>query len=224
MLPREDLELLLSAGALVLADLAVLDQAVELFLGLAPDVADGHLGVLGLGARKLDVLLATLLSQLREVDADDGAVAVGVDAQVGVTQRLLDPGHRRLVEGRDQDRAGLRSVERRQLLQRGPRAVVLHRELVEHRGIRPSGTDGREVLLGNLDGLLHLFLGLEHGLVDHQDSSSAVTSVPIFSPRMALAILPSPPIPKTIIGSLFSEHSANAAASTTRRPLTNASS
>src|SRR5665647_798995 len=81
-----------------------------------------------------------------------------------------------------------------------------------------------DLFLGNLDGLLHLFLGLEHGFVDHQDSSSAVTSVPIFSPRMALAILPSPSIPNTIIGSLFSEHNANAAASTTRRPCCSASS
>src|SRR5450631_3085313 len=224
MLLGEDLELLLSAGTLVLTDIAVLDHMVDLFLGLAPNVADGHLGVLGLGSRKLDVLLAALLGQLRKVDPDDGAIAIGVNAQVGVTQGLLDLGHRRLVEWRDQDGAGLRSLEGRQLLQGGTRAVVLNRELVEHRGVGPSRADGREVLLGNLDGLLHLFLGLEHGFVDNQDSSSAVTSVPIFSPRMALAILPSPSIPKTIIGSLFSEHNANAAASTTRRPLNNASS
>src|SRR5664280_1085850 len=186
MLSGEDLELLLGAGALVFADLAVLDHAVNLFFGLAPDVGD--------------------------------------DAQVGVTQRLLDLGHRRLVERRDQDRAGLGSLEGRQLLKGGPRAVVLDRELVEHRGVRSARPDRREVLLGNLDGLLHLFLGLEHGFVDHQDSSSAVTSVPIFSPRMALAMLPSPSIPKTIIGNLFSEHKANAAASTTRRPFSSASS
>ena len=44
-------ELLLGAGAVVLADLAVLDELVELLLGLAADVADRDLGVLGLGAR-----------------------------------------------------------------------------------------------------------------------------------------------------------------------------
>src|SRR5665647_900276 len=136
MFPGEGLELFFSAGAFVLTDLALLDEVVDLFLGLAADVADGYLGVLGLGVRELDVLPATFLCQLREVDPDDGAVAVGVDAQIRVTQRLLDLCHRRFVEGCDQDRAGLRSLERGQLLQRGPRAVVLHGELVEHRRVR----------------------------------------------------------------------------------------
>src|SRR5674476_268441 len=222
MLLGEGLKLFFSTGALVLTDLALLDEVVDLFLGLAPDVTDGHLGIFGLGVGKLDVLLATLFCQLRQVDPDDGAVAVGVDAQIRVTQRPLDLGHRRLVEGRDQDRAGLRSLERRKLLQWGPRAVVVHGELVEHRGVSPPGTDGCEVLFRDLDGFLHLFLGLVHGFVDHQDSSSAVTSVPILSPRMALAMLPSPSIPNTIIGSLFSEQMANAAASTTRRPCCSA--
>src|SRR5690606_36000570 len=107
------------------------------------------------------------------------------------------------------------------------------------------GTDRGEVLLGDLDGLLHLLLGIEKGLVDHCGSSSrgcclwparhdcslaskdrqpAVTNVPIFSPRRARVTLPSPSMPKTTIGRPFSMQRLNAAASTTRSPLRSACS
>ena len=59
-------------------------------LALTADVADRHPGVLGLLLRDLDVLPASLLGELREDDAQDLAVVVGVDAQVGVPDRPLD--------------------------------------------------------------------------------------------------------------------------------------
>jgi hypothetical protein len=40
--------------------------------------------------------------------------------------------------------------------------------------VGPAGADAREVLLGHLDGLLHLLLGLEQGLVDHVVRDSLV--------------------------------------------------
>src|SRR6476661_6012946 len=177
VLLRHDVELLLGAGALVLAHLAVLDQAVELVLGPAADVADGDLGVLALVAGQLDVVPAPLLGQLREHAADDVAVVAGVHAEVGVAQGLLDLVHGRLVERRDQDGARLGGLERGQLLQRGGRAVVVDHELVEHAGGGASGADAGEVLLGDLDGLLHLLLGLEQGLVNHVGSFAALVGL-----------------------------------------------
>ena len=56
-----------------------------------------------------------------------------------------------------------------------------------------------------------------------RSGQSAVTSVPIFSPRMARATLPSPSMPNTTMGSLFSMHRLKAAASTTRSPCCRAS-
>jgi hypothetical protein len=49
------------------------------------------------------------------------------------------------------------------------------------------------------------------------------TSVPIRSPRRARVMSPSPSMPKTTIGSLFSMHRLKAAASTTLRPERSAS-
>ena len=60
------LELLLGAGHVVLADLAVLGQPVQLVLGVPADVADRDPRVLGLLVRDLDELLAALLGELRE--------------------------------------------------------------------------------------------------------------------------------------------------------------
>src|SRR6185437_7170062 len=148
---------------------------------------------------------------------------------------------------RDDHQPGLRGGEGRQLLQRGGRAVVIDHDLVEHRPGRPPGPDRREVLLGDLDGLVHLLLCGEQGLLDQRSllrpppsaplawhgralvpSHSppvhpAVTSVPILSPRTARATFPSPSTPKTIIGSRLSMHRLKAVASTTRSPRRSAS-
>src|SRR5690242_974054 len=58
---RDALELLLGAPGLVLAGLAVLDDALQLVHRRAPHAADRHLGVLALAARDLDHLPAALL-------------------------------------------------------------------------------------------------------------------------------------------------------------------
>ena len=72
-------------------------------------------------------------------------------------------------------------------------------------------------LLG--DRLRHVALGgLACGCPAH-----AVTSVPIFSPRSALVMLPAGSMPKTTIGIRLSMHRLNAVESTTLRPWIRAS-
>src|SRR3954447_695931 len=166
-------ELLLGARAVVLADLAVLDEPVEIGLRLAPDVADRDTSLLRLVVRQLDVLAATLLGQLGHDAADLVAVAARVDPEVGVADRALDGLHRRLVERDDEDGARLGVLEGGELLQRGRGAVVLDRELVEQPRVGAAGADAREVLLEDLDGLVHLLLGLEHRLFDHGSLASS---------------------------------------------------
>src|SRR6478609_4429119 len=94
-------------GLLVLEHLVdrvgvLLGHAVEPLLG-AGDVVLADLAVLGLGLGDLDVLLATLLGELREHAPDHLAVVGRVDAEVGVADRLLDGLHRALVVGLDED-------------------------------------------------------------------------------------------------------------------------
>src|ERR671920_259670 len=100
-------ELLLRAAHVVLAGLAVLGDAVELLLGPAAHVADGHLGVLPLGAGLLDQVAAALLGQLGEHHTDDLAVVGRVDAQVAIADGLLDGRQLAGVVGLDHRHAGL---------------------------------------------------------------------------------------------------------------------
>src|SRR5690606_4272991 len=166
----ELVELLLRPPGLVLADLALLDQLVEGVLGVAADVAHRDAAVLRLRPRHLHVLLAALLRQLGEHHPDDLTVVARVHPEVAVPDRALDGGQRVLVEGLDDDQAGLGHVEGRELLDRGRRAVVLGGDLTEHRGRDPAGADAGELLPRDLHRLVHLFLGFEECFVDHRGS------------------------------------------------------
>src|SRR6266540_651007 len=114
------------------------------------------------------------------------------------------------------------------------RTVVVDHDLGKHRWRGAAGPDRRELLLGELDGPLHLLLGFEERLVDHvlrrllletvARRQAAVMSVPILSPLSARMMVSSPSAAKTTIGSRLSMHRLNAAASTTRRPCRSASS
>src|SRR6478672_1728199 len=170
-------EALLGPGHVVLADLAVLLELLQALLGRAADVAHRDAAVLGLAARELDVLLATLLGELGEHAAQHLAVVGGVHAEVGVADRPLDRRHRALVEDLDQDRAGVLRGEAGELLERGLGAVVVGRDLGEHRGVRASGADRGELLAGRLDGLAHLGVGIVHDVVDHSGSLSSYVRV-----------------------------------------------
>src|SRR6266481_2354960 len=171
---RQVIQLTFGPATLVLASLTALHQLVDRVLAVPADVADRHPAVLGLRARDLDVVPASLLGQLGEGDPDDQPVVGRVDAEIGVPDRLLDGRERALVVGLHDHHAGLGQMERRQLVHRRQGPVVLSGDLVEHRRVSPAGPDASEVLLGNHDRLLHLLLGFEEGVVNHCGSSAYV--------------------------------------------------
>src|SRR3954452_16087013 len=164
------LELLLGPLLLVLANLPVLDDALQLVHRGAAHAADGHLGVLALAARHLDHVPAALLGELREDDADDLAVVARVDPEVGVADRALHALQLARVVGLDDGHAGLGDLHRGELVERGPGPVVLDLDAVEHGRAGPAGAHAAEVVLGDAAPLLHLLLGVEERLVDHGGS------------------------------------------------------
>ena len=90
--------------------------------------------------------LATLMNSLRrssvkrrEGNANHGAVIDGIDAEIGVTNRFLDPGQRTLVEGRYDHQRGFRRVEGSELVNRGRRTVIVGKNLIEHRWVGSAG-------------------------------------------------------------------------------------
>src|SRR6478735_3081395 len=180
-------EPLLGAGDVVLADLAVLLELLEALLGGPTQVANGDAAVLGLGPSDLDVLLAALLGQLREVAAQHLAVVGRVDAEVGVADRALDAAHRAHVVRLDQDDPGLGGGERRELLERRGRAVVVDHDLAEHARRRPTGPDRRELLARRLDRLVHLAVGLVEDVVDHRCSFDVELGQPALTSEIGRA-------------------------------------
>jgi hypothetical protein len=68
--------------------------------------------------------------------------------------------------------AVIKPYDMSQLRNRGVRAVVIHRDLVEHGRGGAAGTDRAEVLAGDRQGLVHPLLGVEQGVVDHFGLSS----------------------------------------------------
>ena len=71
-------------------DVAVLLRGLDELLGVAPLVAHRDLELLALVLHLLDDLLAPLLGERGDGDADDVLVGLGVQAQVGVADGLLD--------------------------------------------------------------------------------------------------------------------------------------
>src|SRR5262249_57105460 len=89
-------------------------------------------------------------------------------------------------------------VERRQLVDRRLRAVVLGRDLAEHGRVGAAGPNGGKLLLGDRDGLLHLFLGPEEDLLYHfRSRRSLACRARLASPGMPGASgLPARPGPR----------------------------
>src|SRR5690606_35679745 len=83
------LDLGLAARGLVLRHLLLLQQFLDLLVGVAADVADRDLGVLALGVHDLAQLAAALLGQRGQVEADHDAGGVRGEPEVGAEDRLL---------------------------------------------------------------------------------------------------------------------------------------
>ena len=100
----------------------------------------------------------------------------------------------------------------------------------EHAGVRASGANRAEIVLGYRDSLFHLLFGIEECFIDHDCSSMLfvhrffgssthdLTRVPIFSPATARAMFPSVRRLNTSIGIWLSMHRLNAVASATLSP------
>ncbi len=124
------------------------------------------LPLLGHAAHDPHELLAALLGQRREVEADDLAVVAGRQPEAAGLQRLLDGADRPLVVRADHEQPRLGHREAGDLLQRHLGAVVVDRQLLDQRRCGPPGADPGELGPGVVDRLRHLVAGL---VEDHRD-------------------------------------------------------
>ena len=82
VLVGEVLNVLFGLLLVVLGQLTLLLGLLNVVDCVAADVADGDLGILGVFADLLREILAALLGQLREDEADNAAVILRVDAEI----------------------------------------------------------------------------------------------------------------------------------------------
>jgi hypothetical protein len=151
----ELLDAVLGAVLLVAPHLALVDELLQVVNRVAAHVAHGDPPLLRHVAHDLDELLAALLGELRDREADQLAVVGWGQAQVGLLDRALDGRDRVRVEGLDGQHARLRRADRRQLLERGLLAVVVDLDAIEQGRRCAAGAQRRELRLRRLDGLVH---------------------------------------------------------------------
>ena len=107
VLVGEVLDILFGLLLVVLGQFPLLLGLFDVVNRVAADVADGDLGVLGIFADLLREILAALLGQLREDEADDAAVILRVDAEIRGLDGLFNRLEQRPVPRLDDERAGV---------------------------------------------------------------------------------------------------------------------
>jgi len=166
----ELLDLVEGALLLVFGDFFVFGGFLDEVVAVAADVADGGAVIFEDAVEVLDDFLAAILGHGRDGDADDLAVVVGIEAEVGGAERLFDFGDEACVPGRDDDEVGVGSGDLADLVEGGGGAVVVDFDLVEHVDGGAAGADGAEVGLEIGDGLVHA--GAELGVVGFESGNA----------------------------------------------------
>ena len=150
------LDVLLGDLVIVLGDLGGLLLLLHLLHRVAADVADGDLRGLAVLLGLLDQIAAALLGQGREDQTDRAAVVLGIDAQIGGEDRLLDGLEQACVPGLDQQGAGIGRGDGRHLQKGRVHAVVADGDGIEDGGVGAARADCAEVGRERVAGLLHL--------------------------------------------------------------------
>ncbi len=195
------------------------NELLEMLDRVAAHVAHGDASLLGHLPHELDELLAPLLGQLRDRQPDQLAVVRRRQAEIRLEDRLLDLLDRRRVERLDRQHPRLRRVDRREVLERRRRAVVVDRDPVEQRRRRAAGAHRVEVLVRRLDRLVHALGRVANEILDHRSVllRGCGDDRADGSPRATRPMLPGASS-KTWIGRWLSMQSESAVVSITFNP------
>ena len=125
-------------------------------LSIPADVADGHLAPLAVLLHLLGELLTALLGELGEDQADDLAVVLRIDAEVGRLDGLLDLLEQAAVPRLDDERAGVGGRDGADLVDGARLAVILDRDAVEHLRVGAACAHSAQFAAQMFDRALHL--------------------------------------------------------------------
>src|SRR5713101_5794022 len=216
MVVMQLLHVLLGVLLVVLGDvLGLLDPGDRLGAG----TPHAHAPFLGELVHDLHQLLAALLRERRQGNADEVAVVGGREPEIGGQDRFLHGLEEALIPGLDGQELGLRGGDARHLVEGHLVAVGLDAHEVEQRRGGLPRADGSELALHRLHRLVHCLLRLLEVLRERGHRKI----VPTRSLASTLAVAPGLFMLITIMSMQFSLLSPNAFASITAYPLTSAS-
>ena len=193
----ELLQLDLGAVLVVGAGLAGVLELAQVVHDVAADVADRDPALLRDVADDLDELAAALLVELGHAEADELAVVVRRQADVGLHDRLLDRLDRARVVGLHGEQARLGRVDRRELLERRRRAVVVDDDAVEQRRAGAAGPHRAELVVASTGRTSPCAPWRPPGARLSSRSCQVLTSVPTRSPHTIRSMLRSSSMLKT---------------------------
>src|SRR6266508_992409 len=158
----------LRMSLIVLRDFVILEQFLQVFVRVAPDIANRDTRVLSLVANHLDQFLAPIFRERRHRHPDQVAGGCGIETEIRIPDRLFDNLDHLLLPRlhRDRPRVGQRNVG--DLIDRHHRAVIIYLDMVEQTRMGSAGTHLLIVVLESVDGLLHFVLGGLLKLCDHR--------------------------------------------------------
>ena len=132
-----------AAPLVVFGDLVVLEQLLQPVVGVAAHLADAVAPLFGVLVHQLRQLLAPLLGQRGNRNADHLAVGGRIQAEVGAADGAFDRGDQRRIERLRDDHRRFGNRQRRHLIERHHRAVGLDVHGVEDRHRRAAGAHAR---------------------------------------------------------------------------------
>ena len=170
------LHFILRTALVVFRRFFVLQQFLQVLVGLAAHAAHGDLGVFAGIAHHLGQLAATLFSQRGHRHTQQVALGRWVQAQVTFANGLLDLRAHALFPGLHSDRARVQQGHVGHLADRHAGAVIVHMHLIQQARVGAAGADLVQLVLEGFDGLAHLaFSGfLDIGNAHDRGNSSNV--------------------------------------------------
>ena len=145
---------------LVLAEGVILLLLLEHLEAVAPHMPNGDPRRLGIFVRDLGQLLAPLLVQFRNAQADGLTFCVWGQSEVRGTDALLDRMHQRAVPHLHGEEPRFRHAHGCDLIERHVAAVSLNLHVVDQPRGRAAGPQPAKLLLQNCDRALHAALQL----------------------------------------------------------------
>src|SRR3989475_1733971 len=180
---------------------------------MAAEGADFDAGILDLFVEQLHEILAALLIERGDVEANHRAVVARSEPQVGREDGFLDRLYETAVPGLDDDEPRLGRADRGERDERARRSVCVDLELLDEARGGATGPHARELVFERIDRLAHPRLDLREDFLERH--YLACTRVPMCSPCAARTIASVCEMSNTMMGRPRSSASAAAVASIT---------